>query len=58
LPKKKDIRKHYKDPSEVFDIKDLASRDPIEQFRNWFEQARKCEQIKEPNAMCIATSNL
>lgn len=49
------VRSHYRDPSDVFDLKDLESKDPIKQFRSWFEAARKNPGIKEPNAMCIAT---
>lgn len=33
---------------------DLAP-DPVEQFRQWFEQARADENILEPNAMSLAT---
>lgn len=44
----KDIRAHYGDPSEIFDVKDLASKDPIKQFNDWFQIARKNPGIKEP----------
>lgn len=44
----KDIRAHYRDPSETFDVKDLTSRDPIKQFDSWFQEARKNPGIKEP----------
>ena len=33
-----------------------AAEDPLEQFRNWFEQALEA-QLKEPNAMTLATIN-
>jgi len=33
---------------------DLAP-DPIQQFAAWFEEARKCPAITEPNAMVLAT---
>jgi pyridoxamine 5'-phosphate oxidase len=52
------IRAKYGDPKEVFDVKDLASKDPVAQFNDWFQLARKNAGIKEPNAMCIATSTL
>lgn len=52
------IRSHYRDPSDIFDVKDLASKDPIKQFDAWFQLARANPGIKEPNAMCIATSTL
>jgi pyridoxamine 5'-phosphate oxidase len=38
-------------------VKDLVSKDPIKQFESWFQQARQNPGIKEPNAMCISTSN-
>lgn len=43
-----DIRAKYRDASETFDVKDLASRDPIKQFDDWFQQARKNPEIREP----------
>jgi len=36
----------------------LASKDPVLQFDNWFQLARKNPGIKEPNAMCISTCTL
>ncbi|CAF1018827.1 unnamed protein product [Brachionus calyciflorus] len=50
------IRAHYRDPSEIFDVKDLVSKDPIKQFDEWFQLARKNPGIKEPNAMCLSTA--
>ncbi len=32
------------------------SADPLEQFRIWFDDARTCEGIAEPNAMTLATA--
>merc|ERR1712127_620813 len=52
------IRRHYRDPDVVFDLKDLESKDPIKQFDAWFQAARKNLEVKEPNAMCLATSTL
>ena len=49
---------HNRDPTDAFDVKDLASKDPIKQFDAWFQLARKNPGIKEPNAMCISTSTL
>jgi hypothetical protein len=43
----KDIRAHYGDPSQSFDLKDLASRDPFKQFDAWFQTARQNKDIKE-----------
>jgi len=30
--------------------------DPILQFERWFAEAAQCDQISEPNAMCLATA--
>ena len=32
--------------------------DPFEQFKAWFDEAVKTEEIKEANAMCLATSDI
>ncbi|XP_062859146.1 pyridoxine-5'-phosphate oxidase isoform X2 [Trichomycterus rosablanca] len=39
-----------------FEEDHLKSLDPIKQFGEWFEQATKCPEIGEANAMCIATA--
>lgn len=46
----------YKGKRDVFDIDDLVSKEPFEQFSSWFEEAKKCEGILEANAMAIATA--
>uniref|UniRef100_A0AAZ3R8G5 pyridoxal 5'-phosphate synthase n=1 Tax=Oncorhynchus tshawytscha TaxID=74940 RepID=A0AAZ3R8G5_ONCTS len=51
-----DMRKKYKGDEECFEENHLVSLDPIKQFGDWFDQATKCPEIGEPNAMCIATS--
>jgi len=51
-----DMRKAYKGINDGFDVGDLVSKNPIEQFTAWFEQAKLCEGIHEPNAMAIATA--
>ncbi|XP_042371185.1 pyridoxine-5'-phosphate oxidase-like, partial [Plectropomus leopardus] len=51
-----DMRKKYKGDEECFEESQLASLDPIKQFGNWFDQATKCPEIGEANAMCIATA--
>ncbi|XP_059181094.1 pyridoxine-5'-phosphate oxidase [Centropristis striata] len=51
-----DMRKKYKGDEECFEESHLASLDPIKQFGNWFDEAAKCPEIGEPNAMCIATA--
>lgn len=49
-----DLRKEYK--GSVLNAQDLGD-DPIDAFRNWFEEARTHELIPEPNAMTVATVN-
>ncbi|XP_029978190.1 pyridoxine-5'-phosphate oxidase [Sphaeramia orbicularis] len=51
-----DMRKKYKGDEECFEENQLASLDPIKQFGNWFDEATKCPEIGEANAMCIATA--
>ncbi|KAL0984227.1 hypothetical protein UPYG_G00138790 [Umbra pygmaea] len=51
-----DMRKKYKGEEECFEENQLTSLDPIKQFGDWFDQAAKCPDIGEPNAMCLATS--
>lgn len=53
-----DLRKPYNNVHEVFDVKDLASKEPFENFRIWFEEACSCKNIYEPNAMALATATL
>lgn len=50
------MRKKYKGDEECFEENQLASLDPIKQFENWFDEATKCPEIGEANAMCIATA--
>lgn len=50
------MRKPYRDKSEIFDVKDLDSKDPFEQFDAWFEDAKKDDKTEEPNAMCVASA--
>lgn len=40
---------------QAFEEQHLASRDPIQQFGVWFQEAAGCPDIGEPNAMCLAT---
>lgn len=40
---------------QAFEEQHLASHDPIQQFRVWFEEAVGCPDIGEANAMCLAT---
>ncbi|KAG7227739.1 hypothetical protein INR49_029504 [Caranx melampygus] len=50
------MRKKYKGDEECFEESQLVSLDPIKQFGNWFDEATKCPEIGEANAMCIATA--
>lgn len=50
------MRIKYKDKSETFTEDCLASKEPIEQFEDWFKQACKCPHILEPNAMFLGTA--
>ncbi|XP_068610690.1 pyridoxine-5'-phosphate oxidase [Brachionichthys hirsutus] len=52
-----DMRKNYKGDEECFEESQLSSLDPMKQFENWFDQAIKCPEIGEPNAMCLATAS-
>lgn len=50
------MRKPYHNQENTFDKSDLVSKDPIEQFRAWFDEATKHDKIEEANAMHIATA--
>uniref|UniRef100_A0A3P9BL47 pyridoxal 5'-phosphate synthase n=1 Tax=Maylandia zebra TaxID=106582 RepID=A0A3P9BL47_9CICH len=50
------MRKRYKGDLECFEESQLVSLDPIKQFGNWFDEATKCPEIGESNAMCLATA--
>ncbi|XP_058261931.1 pyridoxine-5'-phosphate oxidase isoform X2 [Hemibagrus wyckioides] len=52
-----DMRKKYKGDEESFEEDQLISLDPIKQFGEWFDQATKCPEIGEANAMCLATAS-
>ena len=48
-----DLRTDYKRAS----LSELdVNRDPVAQFRTWFDEAQRAE-VSEPNAMCLATSS-
>ncbi|XP_051523309.1 pyridoxine-5'-phosphate oxidase, partial [Myxocyprinus asiaticus] len=42
--------------AQCFEEDQLASLDPIKQFGNWFDQAIKCQEVGEANAMCLSTA--
>ncbi len=50
------MRTPYKDDTDVLLEDNLPTKDPIELFKIWFEDAKKCPTIKEPNAVCLTTS--
>ncbi|XP_056626648.1 pyridoxine-5'-phosphate oxidase [Triplophysa dalaica] len=50
------MRKSYKSDQECFEEDQLASLDPIKQFGNWFDQATKCPEVGEANAVCLSTA--
>lgn len=49
-----DIRKPYKRLDEYFDIEHLVSKEPMGQFKKWFEEAAEC--VEEPNSFCLSTA--
>ncbi|XP_044528289.1 pyridoxine-5'-phosphate oxidase isoform X2 [Gracilinanus agilis] len=49
------MRKNYLRDQEAFEEEHLASLDPIKQFAAWFEEASRCPEVGEANAMCLAT---
>lgn len=49
------MRKPYHDKSDFFDMKDLTAKEPMGQFRAWFDEASANEKIYEANAMCLST---
>jgi len=51
-----DMRKPYNEKHSTFLESSLVSKEPIKQFKEWFDLASKTEHIKEANAMCLATA--
>lgn len=50
------MRIKYKDKNETFTEGSLVSKEPIGQFKAWFEEACKTPQILEPNAVFLGTA--
>lgn len=50
------MRIKYKDKSETFTEDQLEFKEPIGQFKAWFDVACKTPGIQEPNAMVVATA--
>lgn len=51
------MRIKYKDKRETFLESDLVSKEPIGQFKAWFDDACKAPGVMEANAMCLATAS-
>ena len=49
------MRALYKNRENTFTEDNLVSKEPFDQFKSWFEEARATPEILEPNAMCLAT---
>ncbi|KAL0268627.1 UNVERIFIED_CONTAM: hypothetical protein PYX00_010486 [Menopon gallinae] len=49
------MRIKYKTKNDTFSESDLVSKDPILQFKHWFDIARETPGILEANAMCLCT---
>lgn len=50
------MRVKYKNRNETFTEEDLVSKEPIGQFKAWFEEACKTPEIFEPNAVLLGTA--
>lgn len=50
------MRTPYRSVKDTFDVTDLVSKNPYQQFQAWFEVAKSHESIGEANAMCLATA--
>lgn len=50
------MRIKYKDKNETFTEDNLICKEPIGQFKVWFDEACNTPQILEPNAMLLATA--
>ncbi|XP_067012704.2 pyridoxine-5'-phosphate oxidase [Anabrus simplex] len=51
-----DMRKKYRDNTDFFTEHDLVWKEPLSQFRVWFDEASRHPGIGEANAMCLATA--
>ncbi|XP_067932286.1 pyridoxine/pyridoxamine 5'-phosphate oxidase-like [Watersipora subatra] len=50
------LRVNY-ETKDTLNIENLPTTDPLQLFSQWFEDARSCNSILEPNAMTIATAD-
>ncbi|XP_047362694.1 pyridoxine/pyridoxamine 5'-phosphate oxidase-like isoform X2 [Vespa velutina] len=51
-----DMRMKYKNRSETFIEENLVSKEPIGQFKAWFDEACESPHILEPNAVFLGTA--
>lgn len=51
------MRTPYNDTRHAFSEENLLHKEPIALFGEWFELATKTAEIREPNAMVLATAN-
>ncbi|KAK3930409.1 Pyridoxine-5'-phosphate oxidase [Frankliniella fusca] len=51
------MRAAYRGRQELFTEADLACKEPIGQFKVWFDEARNEPSVMEANAMCLATAS-
>lgn len=51
------MRKPYKTGEDVLNETELFTKNPLTLFHHWFETAKQCQTIYEPNAVCLATAN-
>jgi len=51
-----EMRKPYHEKHTTFTESDLVSKEPIKQFKEWFDLASKTGNINEANAMCLSTA--
>lgn len=50
------MRKPYNEKHKTFTEADLIAKEPIEQFKVWFNLACQTPNILEANAMCLSTA--
>lgn len=52
----REYRVPYKEDKDALLEKDLPTRDPVQLFNHWFQDAKACNTILEPNAVCLTTA--
>lgn len=51
-----DMRAKYRNKKDTFLEDDILVKEPIYQFRTWFEEVCTAPNILEPNTMCLTTA--